>query len=698
MKTKKRFGILTMLAVMFLAACSNDEEVAVSGLCPLVISTIPANGALNVPQDQVISVTFNKQMRTSTITNASFTVEGVSPIQGTITFEDNASGTTAIFTPSSDLLEDTTYTGRIKTTVKDQDGNALQIAYVWNFTTGVIIRPIVVATDPIDTATAVPLNKVITATFSEAMNPLTITNASFTLMNGTTLVPVTFNYFGETVSFTPTVNLLPNTTYTATITNAVENLVGVTMVSNYVWSFTTGVLVAPTVILTDPLNNAINVPLNKVVTATFSEVMNPATLNASTFTLKNGTTNVPVSFGFTGAMVSFTPTTVLLSNTVYTATITTGAQNPAGVGLVANYVWSFTTGTIAAPMVILTSPLNNATNVSINKVVTATFSEVMNPATLNNSTFTLKNGNILVPVTFGFTGAMVSFTPLVNLLTNTTYTATITTGAKNPAGVGIVSDYVWSFTTVTDNALLPDIGSLENFGGFGGNAGLTNQGLNTVINNGGIGTTAASTLVTGFHDGLTGDVYTETPLNVGLVTGGIYTAPPAPGTATSLALAQQALLDANALYLAISPASMPGGIDPGAGELGGLTLAPGVYKSNSGTFNISNGNLTLDAQGDPNAVWIFQTASGLTVGIAGPTGAKSVILINGASASNVFWYVGSAATINGAGGGVMVGTIVANSGVTLSTAGNAAQTVLNGRAISLIASVTMVNTTINVPN
>ncbi|KAF0236620.1 MAG: hypothetical protein FD183_1643, partial [Chitinophagaceae bacterium] len=107
------------------------------------------------------------------------------------------------------------------------------------------------------------------------------------------------------------------------------------------------------------------------------------------------------------------------------------------------------------------------------------------------------------------------------------------------------------------------------------------------------------------------------------------------------------------------------------------------------------GNLTLDAQGDPNASWIFQTAAGLTVGIAGPTGAKSVLLINGAAAKNVFWYVGSSATINGAGGGVMVGTIIANSGVTFSTAGNAAQTVLNGRALSLIASVTMVNTTIN---
>jgi hypothetical protein len=104
----------------------------------------------------------------------------------------------------------------------------------------------------------------------------------------------------------------------------------------------------------------------------------------------------------------------------------------------------------------------------------------------------------------------------------------------------------------------------------------------------------------------------------------------------------------------------------------------------------------LDAQGDPNATWIFQTASGLTVGIAGPTGARSVIMINGGLPKNVYWYVGSAATINGAGGGIMVGTIISSAGVTFSTAGNAVQTVLNGRAISLNASVTMVNTTINV--
>jgi Ice-binding-like len=283
------------------------------------------------------------------------------------------------------------------------------------------------------------------------------------------------------------------------------------------------------------------------------------------------------------------------------------------------------------------------------------------------------------------------------MISGTIYTATITTGSKDLAGNALLNDTTWSFTTGLSIVPPSFLGSVSFFGAFGGNAGITNQGLNTMINNGSIGTTAASTLITGFHDGTTAAIYTETPLNVGGVTGRIYTAPPVPGDANSFAMATQALLDANAAYLAISPASKPGGTDPGAGELGGLTLAPGIYKSASGTFKITTGDLTLDAQGDPNAEWIFQTAAGLTVGVAGPAGARNVMLINGALPKNVYWYVGSAATINGAGGGTMAGTIIASAGVTFSTAGNAVQTVLNGRAISLVASVTMVNTTINVP-
>jgi hypothetical protein len=189
---------------------------------------------------------------------------------------------------------------------------------------------------------------------------------------------------------------------------------------------------------------------------------------------------------------------------------------------------------------------------------------------------------------------------------------------------------------------------------------------------------------------------------MGFVNGNIDTAPlpptvgcPNEGTTATFLIATQALADANTAFINLSPASRPGGTDPGAGQLGGLTLPPATYQAAGGSFLITGSDLTLDAQGDTNAIWVFQMASSLTVGAAGAP--RSVILINGAQAKNVFWQVGSMATINGTGGGTMVGTIIAATGVSFSTAGNAAITTLNGRALALNASVTMTNTVINVP-
>ncbi len=554
------------------------------------------------------------------------------------------------------------------------------------------ICPTVIATSPIIGETNVALDTPISFTFNEEMNPATINQSSFTLVIGSTSLAGTFTYSGHTATFTPSSNLLVNSTYVCKITTAVKDLRGNALQEDYIWTFSTGLSLQPTIISTDPISNETDVVLNKVITATFNMPMDAATLNTATFTIKQGLVPISGVVSFAGDVVTFTPDVALVSNTIYSALITTGAKNLAGVSIAANYEWNFTTGNTTAPIVIATDPIHNENGVVLNKVISATFNMPMDMATLTTVTFTLKIGTLPVSGIVTYSGLTAYFTPTVNLSSNTNYIATITTGAKNVAGVSMASNYVWNFSTFFH----PNLGTAAQFGAFGGNAGITNQGINTIINNGSIGTTAASSLITGFHD--SNAVYTETPLNVGNVTGSIYTAPPAPGTATSFAIATQGLLDANAAYLSISPASMPGGTDPGAGELGGLTLPPGIYKSASGTFNITNGNLVLDAQGNPNAIWIFQTAAGLTVGSAGPTGAKSVVLINGALPKNVFWYVGSAATINGAGGGIMSGTILATSGVTFSTAGNAIQTVLNGRAISLVASVTMVNTTINIPN
>ena len=588
MKAKKLLSIMAILFIALISGCANDDFEEIVGVCPVVSATNPIDGAFGVPLRQIITATFNEEMNPSTIDQSSFivTVAGV-PVSGVVTY----SGTTATFTPATRLTINTLYMGRIKTSVKDVKGNALQADYVWTFTTGL----------------------------------------------------------------------------------------------------------SPLVVLTDPVNLAVGVGLNKVITATFNMSMNPLTLNASTFTVKQGAIAVLGTITYAGTMVSFTPASPLAENKVYTCTITTGAANIVGTELANDYVWTFTTG--LSPIVVSTDPVNNATGVALNKVVSATFNMPMNPLTLTASSFTVKQGATTILGVISYSGSTVSFTPTLPLEANKTYTATITTAATNVAGSPLAANYVWNFTTVIPIIVTPPPVGTGNlfFGVFGGNAGITNQGLFTVVN-GTIGTTAASTLVTGFKDGLTADVYTVTPLNNGLVTGGIYADAPAPGTATKAATALAGLNAARAAYLSISPASMPGGIDPGAGQLGGLTLAPGVYKSNSGTFDITNGDLTLDAKGDANAIFVFQCASALTVGNSLP---RSVKLINGALAKNVYWYVGSSAVINYAGGGVMTGNIIANSGVTLSSPANSTNssvTTLNGRAVSLVSSVTMVNTVINVPN
>lgn len=556
------------------------------------------------------------------------------------------------------------------------------------------VCPVVASTIPAANAVNVPVGQTISATFNEEMDPSSINSTTFTVV-GTAPVAGTVTYAGTTASFNPTLPLDENTTYTARITTKAKDLMGNFLQVEYVWAFSTGAILRPVVITTDPIDNAVAVMFDKTISATFNMAMNPSTLNATTFKVNQGLTPVAGTISYTGTTVSFMPTNPLLANRIYTVTITKDAKNSLDTAMAADYTWTFTTDVV--PTVTGTDPNNNAVGVALNQTVTADFSTIMDAATINTSTFTLRQGTTVIPGTVSYSGTTASFNPTNSLALGMVYTAAITNGAKNAAGTPLASDYVWQFTTMLNPPapIIVNLGTAAVFGAFGGNAGITNQGLNTVINNGSIATTAASTLITGFHDG--NGIYTETPLNVGNVTGDIFAAPPAPGNATSFAVAQQGQLDATAAYLSISPASKPGGSDPNAGELGGLTLAPGVYKSASGTFKISNGDLTLDAKGDPNATWIFQTAAGLTVGIAGPTGAKSVILINGALSKNVFWYVGSSATINGAGGGTMVGTIIATSGVTFSTPGNAVQTVLNGRAISLVSSVTMVNTTINVP-
>lgn len=566
--------------------------------------------------------------------------------------------------------------------------------------------------------------------------------------------------------------------------------------SDYVWTFTTGLTpdtTRPRVLSTFPATGAIvapatipnptlGVPTNTAITATFTEDMLPLIGANFTLTCAAPCVSPAGTVSYVGRTMTFTPSAPPLdASTTYTATIKgTGASpakdlaipanalagNQAALPAASDYIWRFTTA--AAPVLpgnISVSSTNTTCPNAVNATFTVPSGLGMNALTITaGANFTVTGpapALDVIPGTMTFNAApitLATFTPTTALTPGSNYTLTITGGATGVKDLAVpvantlnINPFVLVFTPgpATGACVAPArLAAAAPFGTYGGSAGMTNQGINSIIN-GDIGTIAASTLVTGFHDNLVaytsplvlapagaGCTYTETTLNIGVINGLIYTAAPPPtvacpneGTAATKVIADAAALDAwnefNALAtlpagLDVSTCPGCGGIGAGALELGGRTLAPGTYDSAS-TYAITFGDLTLDAGGNANAVWIFRMGTSLTVGNG--LVPSNVILTNGAQAKNVFWVVGTgtngpgrvidggagAATINGiSGGGTMVGTIISTAGVTFSTPGVVAITTLNGRALSVKgpliggvpssgASVTMVNTVINVP-
>jgi hypothetical protein len=168
---------------------------------------------------------------------------------------------------------------------------------------------------------------------------------------------------------------------------------------------------------------------------------------------------------------------------------------------------------------------------------------------------------------------------------------------------------------------------------------------------------------------------------------------PGEGTAATAAIALQAWNEALDAYNTLQGLPSIGGL---AAEIGNTTIPPGVYK-NSSSVGITLGPVTLDAQGDPNAYWVFQIGSTLTVGNS--VAPSNVILLNGAQAKNVYWAVGTDVYLEPSGGGIFNGTIISygSTGIAVSTVGNINPVIVNGRLISLNASTTLVDTVINVP-
>lgn len=619
---------------------------------PVASSTDPLDNATAVALGKVVAITFNGAMDPLTITATTFMLkQGTTAVAGVVAY----SGTTATFTSTNALAANLVYTATVTTGAKNAAGDAILANKVWSFTTVGLSEAN--ATDPLDNAVGVAQNKVVSLTFSKAMNPLTITSSTFMLKQGTTAVAGAVAYSGTTATFTPTNALATNTVYTATVTTGAKDVAGDAIAANKVWSFTTVGL--PEVSSTDPLNSAVDVIQNKVVAATFSKAMDATTITASTFTLKQGTTAVAGAVAYSGTTATFTSTNALAVNTVYTATITTGAKDAAGNAIAANKVWSFTT--VGLPVVTATNPLNNATGVARNKIVSLTFNKAMDATTITSLTFMLSEGANSVSGVVAYSGTTATFTPAAILSASTAYTATVTTGAKDLAGNAILANKVWSFTTGGTSSTLAavDLGAAGNYVILAKTA-INNNPTSAITGDLGL-SPAAESYITGFA--LTDATGFATASQV---TGKVYAADQADPTGINLTTAVTNMLTA---YTDAAGRPTPDFSELGTGNIGGLTLAPGLYNWTS-TVTLPS---AVTISGSSTDVWIFQTSGDLIM-----SNAVNITLTGGAQAKNIFWQVA---------GTVLIGTASHFEGIILSMTGITFQTgaSFKGRALAQTA-------------
>ncbi len=549
--------------------------------------------------------------------------------------------------------------------------------------------PTVAATVPPATSpqtTGVPVGNRLTVTFSKDMVASTINTSTFLLAcpAGTSITgTVTYVATSRVATFRPASNLPASTTCTATITTGAQDTDGLFLASDFTWTFVTGTTTdstRPTVSSTVPTAGATGVALNSLITATFSEPMDPETITTSTFTV-GGVTGT-VAYAVNGNVATFTPGSNLTASTTYTATITTGAADLAGNTLASNFTWSFTTGTSSdttPPTISARNPGASVTGVCINHTVNATFSEAMNPLTITTLTFTVQKtsdlSSVVGTVSYNATTFVATFVPTANLASSTNYTVTMTTGVQDVAGNALASNNVWTFTTGTSTcqATVP-LNSAATFAVLA-SAAISGGTAGTTVN-GDLGiATKTLTSITDFVGG-------GAPATPGTVNGTIYAsnAPTAGNTVSSTARA-----DLNTAYL--DAAGRTTGAITISGNQGGSTLAPGLYKSTS-SLSIDATALTLDAQGDCEAVWVFNMESTLTT-----TSGGNVTLAGCAQAKNVFWRVGSSATLAAA---TFNGNILANTSISVTTQavtvnGRLLASAVNDGAVTFAAFANVVN-------
>lgn len=321
----------------------------------------------------------------------------------------------------------------------------------------------------------------------------------------------------------------------------------------------------------------------------------------------------------------------------------------------------------SAPTVVSQVPDDAALDVATNSGARVVFSQAMDCTTLTTDTFLLQQEAGAIPIVGSVlcAGNKASFWPSAHLASDSLFTATITTGAESVSGVALAAEHVWSFTT----GAIADAGVSVELGTAGDYVVLAKAAISTVptaLITGNIGVSpAASTYITGFA--LTADAsgeFSTSPQVIGHVLAADYAAP-------TPALLTTAVLDMQ-LAFGEAAARAPDVTELGAGDIGGMTLAPGVYKWGTGLLVPTDVTLT----GSSTDVWIFQIAGDLLL-----SSGAHVNLSGGAEAQNIFWQVAGLVDLGTT--SQLEGVVLTETAVTVQTGASVNGRLLAQTAVSL---------------
>ncbi len=311
-----------------------------------------------------------------------------------------------------------------------------------------ITQPSVVSSSPAANAENVAIDATVEITFNKDMDPSTIDATTFTIFHGANKVTGSVSYADSTATFTPDNDLLASENFVVSLSKNVSDTDGNKLKDNFTFSFKSGIapdVTVPIVISTDPASNATDVMFNKVITVTFSEEMDAASINATTFTLKQGASAVAGTVSYASSLASFTPAASLSAGMEYTVSVSTGAKDASNIAMVAAKEWSFTTDEL--PTVSEVLPANESMDVALNAKVSITFGEAMDATTINGNSFTVKQGTSAIAGTVAYSDNKATFTPSATLAAGLLYTATVSTDVKNLNGSAIAVAKTWVFTS-----------------------------------------------------------------------------------------------------------------------------------------------------------------------------------------------------------------------------------------------------------